>query len=74
MNHSNYTIIVEPGEDGWLAYMPAMPACYAPGETPDEALRELKIVVEMILEEYEEEGKPRPSPLPGGEGITKGES
>ncbi len=60
MGHQNYTIIVEPDEDGWLAYIPALPACYAPGDTAEEALRELQVVYEMVLEEFTEEGLPLP--------------
>ena len=60
MEKVNYTIIIEPDDDGWLAYRPAIPGCYAPGDTPDEALQELQIVFEMILEEYADEGRPLP--------------
>lgn len=60
MGHPNYTIIVEPDDEGWLAYMPAISGCHAPGDTPEEALHELNVVFEMILEEYEEEGKVLP--------------
>lgn len=60
MDVPHYTIILEPDEDEWLACIPALPACYAPGDTPEEALRELQVVYEMILEEFMEEGKPLP--------------
>ena len=60
MRSPNYTIVLEPDEDGWLAYMPALPACYAPGDTAEEALRELQVVFEMVLEEFAEDGRPLP--------------
>ncbi|MSQ15337.1 MAG: type II toxin-antitoxin system HicB family antitoxin [Dehalococcoidia bacterium] len=60
MEKINYTIIIEPDEDEWLAYIPAVPGCYAPGDTPEEALQELDIVFEMIVEEYTDEGRPLP--------------
>ena len=71
MTRVNYTIILEPDEDEWLAYMPALPGCHAPGETPDEALRELHVVFEMILEEYEEGGKPLPPDVAVTAGAAK---
>lgn len=64
MKYPNYTIVLQPDEDGWLAYIPALPACYAPGDTPVEALAELKIVFEMTREEYEEERLPFPELSP----------
>lgn len=57
MDVPHYTIVLEPDEDGWLACIPALPACYAPGDTAEEALRELQVVYQMVLEEFEEEGK-----------------
>ncbi len=70
MDKINYTIIIEPDDDYWPAYVPAIPGCHAPGDTPDEALEELKIVFEMILEEYSEEGRT----LPPDVGVTIGAS
>jgi len=60
MKQPAYTIVVEPDENGWLAHIPALPACYAPGDSVEEALRELQVVYEMILEEFAEEGRPLP--------------
>ena len=59
----NYTIVLEPDDSGWLAYIPAILGCHAPGDTPEEALEELKVVFEMILEEYAEEGRPMPTDI-----------
>ncbi|MEK7214136.1 MAG: type II toxin-antitoxin system HicB family antitoxin [Chloroflexota bacterium] len=58
MKRPAYTIVVEPDERGWLASIPALPVCYAPSDTVEEALRELQVAYEMILEEFVEEGPP----------------
>lgn len=60
MKQPTYTIVVEPDSNGWLAYIPALPACYAPGDTVEDALRELHVVYDMIMEEFAEEGRPLP--------------
>ena len=60
MEKFNHTIIIEADDDGWMAYIPAIPGCHVPGDTLEEALQELEIVFEMILEEYSEEGRPLP--------------
>lgn len=53
----HYTIVLEPQEDGWLATVPALQGCYAWANTQEEALAELKVVLEMIVGEYEDERK-----------------
>ncbi len=57
---TKHTIVLEPDGEAWLAYIPAVPGCHAPGDTPEEAMRELETVYEMIIEEYTHEGKVLP--------------
>lgn len=53
-----FKVIVEVDEDGkYIASCPALPACYAQGDTLEEALENIKDVIEMCLEELREEGK-----------------
>ena len=60
-----YTIVIRPDDNGtFVAYVPAIPGCHAIGRTPAEAQDELVDVFEMILEEYEEEGKVLPPDVP----------
>lgn len=72
MKEPNYTIILEPDDGGWLAYIPAIPGCHAPGDSPDEALEELEIVFEMLFEEYAEEGRSLPPDVKVTVGAPKG--
>jgi predicted RNase H-like HicB family nuclease len=63
-----FRVIIEedPFEDGRMAYhawVPALQAysCYAWGYTVEEALENLREIVEMVIEELREEGKPIPT-------------
>jgi antitoxin HicB len=55
-------IVIEPDEDVWRAYVPELEAHGAAtwGPTADEALRNMQEVMQMIVEEYLEEGKQLP--------------
>ena len=45
-------ILVERGEDGYyVVECPVLPGCYTQGKTLDEALRNIREVIELILEE-----------------------
>lgn len=55
-------IVVEPDEDVWRAYVPELESQGAAtwGHTADEALRNMQEVMQMIVEEYLEDGKQLP--------------
>ncbi|MDA2925611.1 type II toxin-antitoxin system HicB family antitoxin [Acidobacteria bacterium AH-259-L09] len=60
-----YTTVIRPDDNGtFVAYLPAIPGCHAIGRTPAEAQEELINVFEMIVEEYEQEGRPLPPDVP----------
>lgn len=44
----------------WIADVPDLPGCSAWGETPDEALKEVKIAIGLWIEIAVEDGKPIP--------------
>ena len=49
-------VIVEKDEDGFfVAECPLLKGCYTQGETLDEALKNIREVMEMCLEEEEED-------------------
>jgi predicted RNase H-like HicB family nuclease len=64
-----FKVVVEPDEDRWRAYCPALeaqgPATW--GHTREEALRDIREVLEMIVAELVEEGKP----LPASVGVSE---
>ena len=49
-------------DEGWIADIPDLVACSAFGETPEEALAEVKTARAAWLESAEENGKPIPEP------------
>ena len=57
-----FRVVVEPDEDCWQAYCPTLEkyAAYTWGYTSEEALRNIKEVLEMILEELVEDNLPIP--------------
>ncbi len=64
-NFHRYIIVIRPDDNGtFVAYLPAVPGCHAIGRTPAEAQAELVNVLEMIAEEYEEEGRTLPPDVP----------
>lgn len=50
----NLPLLVEKGEDGfYVVECPLFEGCYSQGETIDEAIRNIKEVIQLILEEKE---------------------
>jgi predicted RNase H-like HicB family nuclease len=58
-----FKIVVEPDEDRWRAYCPALEVQGAAtwGWTREEALQNIREVLEMIVAELIEEGEPVPA-------------
>jgi predicted RNase H-like HicB family nuclease len=56
MRLEDYQLILYPQNDGsgWVAEIPALPACHALMKTPSEAKAELRLVFGMIIEERRE--------------------
>jgi predicted RNase H-like HicB family nuclease len=61
-------VVVEPDEDVWRAYVPALEERGAAtwGHTRDEALRNIQEVTQLVVEELLEDGQP----LPAGVTVT----
>jgi len=57
MKFEDYKTISYQQDDGsWVAEIPALPSCYALMNTREEALSELRLVFEMVEEEFRERG------------------
>jgi len=52
----------EEGE-GYIAVAPELPGCSAFGETEEEALKEIKVAIELWLQVAQKEGRKIPQPL-----------
>ncbi|MBF0564734.1 MAG: type II toxin-antitoxin system HicB family antitoxin [Nitrospirae bacterium] len=57
-----FTVVVEPDEDQWFVYCPALRSEGAAtcGRTEEEALKNIREVLEMIVDELIEDGKEVP--------------
>jgi predicted RNase H-like HicB family nuclease len=52
-------VVVEIDEDGkYVAWCPALQACYTQGDTYEEAMHNIQDVIAMCLEELQEEKRP----------------
>jgi predicted RNase H-like HicB family nuclease len=58
-----YAIVIEKAEDGGFgAWSPDVPGCVALGDTPDEAVAEMRQALLEHLELLQERGEPLPTP------------
>jgi predicted RNase H-like HicB family nuclease len=62
MKTYTFKVVVEPDEDRWHAYCPALEQYGAAtwGNTHEEALKHIQEVVQMVIEELAEDGIPIP--------------
>lgn len=62
MRDYHINIFYSEDDGGYVADIPDLVACSAFGETPEQALAEVKIAKELWLEAAREAGKPIPEP------------
>lgn len=69
MNQPRYEIRIfwSDKDGGYIADVPDLRYCSAFGETPEEALREVRVALELHLEALREEGRPIPEPTKAGQ-------
>ena len=58
-----FRVVVEPDDDRWAAYCPALEKYAAAtwGYTKEEALKNIQEVLSLIVEEFVEDGDPIPA-------------
>ena len=61
MSTHSFTVIIEPDEDGFHAFVPILPGCHSFGSTVDEARANIAEALELHLEGLREDGEPVPS-------------
>lgn len=49
-------------DEGYIAVVPELPGCSAFGETEEEALKEVKVAIELWIEAAKKEGREIPKP------------
>ena len=50
-------------DEGYIALAPELPGCSAFGETEEEALREIKVAIDLWLDTAQKEGRRIPQPI-----------
>jgi predicted RNase H-like HicB family nuclease len=56
----NFTVVIEPDEQGFHAYVPALPGCHTFANTIDEVRRNILEALELHLQNLLEDGEPIP--------------
>lgn len=56
MKTINLTAVIEQDEEGFFAYCPELQGCYTQGDTYDEAVKNIKEVIELHIEDRIESG------------------
>ena len=60
MTSYNFTVVIEPDEEGFHAYVPTLRGCHTFGETLDEARTQIAEAIELHVESMIEDGEPVP--------------
>jgi predicted RNase H-like HicB family nuclease len=60
MDTYRFTVVIEPDEDAFHAYAPALPGCHTFGTTIDEARANIEEAVALHIESMLEDGEPVP--------------
>ncbi len=57
MTTYQFTVVIEPDEEGFHAYVPALPGCHTFGDTIDEARVNIEEAMQLHLEGMLEDGE-----------------
>jgi len=60
MSDYQFTVVIEPDEGGFHAYVPALPGCHSFGATVDEARANIVEAIQLHIECMQEDGEPIP--------------
>jgi len=61
MTDYQFTVVIEPDEDAFHAYVPALPGCHTFGATVKEAQVNVVQAITLYIESMQEDGEPIPS-------------
>ena len=60
MSEYQFTVVIEPDEKGYHAFVPALPGCHSFGDTVEEAQANILEAIEVHVESVLEDGEPVP--------------
>jgi predicted RNase H-like HicB family nuclease len=63
MSVYNYSVVIEPDEDGFHAYVPALNGCHSFGKSIDEAKANITEAIQLHIEAMLEDGEKIPEEL-----------
>lgn len=63
VNKYTIEIFYSEEDEGYIAVVPELPGCSAFGETEEEALKEIKVAIELWIEAARKEGREIPKPM-----------
>ena len=58
MTVHQFTVIIEPDEDAFHAYVPALPGCHTFGATVEETRANIMEAITLYIESIQENGEP----------------
>lgn len=60
MTNYQFTVVIEADENGYHAFVPALPGCHTFGETLDETRSNIEEAIALHVESLQEAGEPIP--------------
>lgn len=66
MTNYNYTVLLEPGEDGWIVARCPLLHAVSQGRTEQEALTNIREAMALCVEDYQASGET----VPPNEGVS----
>ena len=60
MSEYQFTVVIEPDEKGYHAFVPALPGCHSFGDSVEEAQANILEAMEVHVESMLEDGEPVP--------------
>ena len=60
MENYQFTVVIEPDEEGYHAYVPVLPGCHTFGATIDEARSNILEAIELHVESMLQDGETVP--------------
>lgn len=60
MKTYQFTVVIEPDEEAFHAFVPALPSCHTFGMTVDEARANIAEAIQLHIESMHEDGEPIP--------------
>jgi len=61
MSEYQFTVVIEPDEKGYHAFVPALPGCHSFGDSVEEAQTNILEAIEVHVESMIEDGEPVPA-------------